>query len=154
MRHRLATAIGTLAVIGGVSCLALAQSPQPERSGRYTLHPVEGGGVLRMDNETGVLTHCVKRDGGLACDPVKLGDGQKDSEQLAKENRELKAEIKRLEDLLASGPTNDSRQARRQPKFELPSEEDVDKALGYMERMLKKFRDKMKDFEGGKSTPL
>ena len=43
------------------------------------------------------------------------------------------------------------------PKLELPSEEDVDKALSYMERMFKKFRDKLKELDkdgSGKGTPL
>ncbi len=130
---------------------APAQPAPGERPGRYSMHPGDGGGVVRMDNETGALTHCVKRDGTLTCDPVKVEEGSKELERILKENRDLKADIKRLEDLLAnSGPPSpsDDRQARRSPKFELPTEEDVDKALSYMDRMLKKFRDKMTDFEG------
>ena len=58
-----------------------------------------------------------------------------------------------------------------QPEFELPDykglkveresrvigDEDVDKALNYIERMVKKFRDRLRDFESGtekKGTPL
>lgn len=152
---RILVAIGAIAV-AAMLVPAVAQVPESEKPGRFTLQPVEGGGVLRMDNETGALVHCTKREADVACEGVRVVEEQSRQQlvQLGKENADLKAEIKRLEDLLANPAQSGGRHAHRSPKFEFPSEEDVDKALSYMERMFKKFRDKMKDLEGGRSTPL
>jgi hypothetical protein len=124
-----------------VSGSARAESP-----GRYTLQPIEGG-VLRLDTQTGAMALCVKQASGVQCDavPGKQAGGD-EIDRLTAENRQLRADVRRLEELLAadSAPKPPS-----SPRLELPSEEDVDKALSYMERMLKKFRDKMKEFERG-----
>jgi hypothetical protein len=67
------------------------------------------------------------------------------------ENRELRAEVKRMEDLLGLNgekPKDDEKRAERPGGgLNLPSEQDVDKALSYMERMVKKFQDTMKRLE-------
>ncbi len=165
----------------GPACPQVQAAPptEPDRQGRYIMQPVDGG-VLRMDSESGAMSLCVKRGSALTCEPVQDDrTGQKEAERLALENRELKADIKRLEEQLGLGdkpharapvdgaPTDggrpdagrpdEGRSVNRGNKFELPSEEDVDKALTYVERMLKKFRDKWKDIEGhsgSKGTPL
>ena len=178
----LALAVSAIALI---TLPAKAAPPaEPDRPGRYIMQPVDGG-VLRMDTESGAMSLCVKRGTALTCDPVQDDRaGQKEAERLALENRELKADIKRLEEHMGlgdkpqarapvdgspadGGPSNSGRPDAGRPdegrpvsrgnKFELPSEEDVDKALTYVERMLKKFRDKWKDIEGHngqKGTPL
>jgi hypothetical protein len=139
---------------------ALAQAPSPgeaERSGRFLMQPVDGG-VLRMDMDTGAMALCTKRGEKFACEPVQeFPVSRGDAGRLETENRELRAEIKRLEELLGLGdkPATE-KPARRSHKFELPTEEDLDKAMGYVERMIKKFREKMKDLESGsgRGTPL
>lgn len=125
-----------------------ASDSAAERAARFTLQPIEGG-VLRLDTETGRMALCTRQATGVVCEEVGSPGGLSDEgERLAAENRALKAEIQRLEDLLAMD--DGQRQARPRPRFELPSEEEVDKALGYMERMFKKFRDKLKDLDGGR----
>ena len=45
----------------------------------------------------------------------------------------------------------------RSSKFNLPTEQDLDQALSYVERMVKKLREKWKDIEssaGGRGTSL
>lgn len=128
-----------------------APPPAEERPGRFTMQPTDGG-FLRLDTATGDVTFCAKAGATIECKPVKDDrDLQIEINRLSNENKALKADIKQLEDIVGLG--NKESQAPR--KLELPSEEDVDKALGYMERMFKKFRDKLKDLEGsGKSTPL
>jgi hypothetical protein len=39
------------------------------------------------------------------------------------------------------------RRAEKGPKFQLPSEEDVDRAFGYMERLMRKFKEKMRELD-------
>ena len=130
-----------------------------ERPGRYSMQTIEGG-FLRLDTETGALSLCTGAVANFNCAPVKdeavknESSPQREVERLAAENRELKAEVRRLEDLLAQ--SGGERPVSRHRKLELPSEKDVDEAIGYMERMIRKFRDKLKDLDGGpgRGTPL
>jgi hypothetical protein len=115
--------------------------------------PVEGGGFARLDTVTGAMAVCQRRDSDWVCRDMDDQGGKlrEENAQLAKENRELKDEIKKLEDFVVA-------QGKPSPEssgFRLPTEEDVDKAMSYVERMLKKFRDKFKELEADKrSTPL
>lgn len=134
-------------LVAGAGVAFATQPPQQERLGRYTMQPVEGG-FLRLDTESGAVSLCTKQASGFACESVPDGRAQPtELERLAAENRELRAEVMRL---------SEQRGSHRERKFELPSEEDVDKALNYIDRMVKKFRDRFKDLEGGpgKGTPL
>ncbi len=72
--------------------------------------------------------------------------------KLEAENSELRAEVKRMEDLLGLNgeKTKEPERHAERPRqeFKLPSEQDVDKALSYFESMVKKFHDSMKRLEG------
>lgn len=155
---RAAPVLSAVLIGFSVAAPALAAAPGAgERPGRFLMQPVEGG-VIRMDTETGAMELCVRRGEKLACEPVEeTRAARSDVQRLEAENRELKAEIKRLEEMLGLGDKpGGERPARRSPKFELPTEEDLDKAMSYIERMIKKFREKMKDLESGsvKGTQL
>lgn len=135
-----------LALAALLPAIASAQTaPAPtEKPGRFTMQPVDGG-FLRLDTETGAMSLCMKRGTGIACEPVEdQRASQGELERLAKENKALKEDLKRLEELVTA---DGGRRPARGQKFELPTEEDVDKAMSYVERMLKKFREKMRDFE-------
>lgn len=142
--------------LAGVSSAAQppAATEAAEKPGRFTMQPADGG-FLRLDTATGDVSLCARAGASFECKPVKDDrDMQREIARLVDENKELKAEIKRLEEMLGldGGPGRNAK-----PKFELPSEEDVDKALGYLERMFKKFRDKLRELDSGsngKGTPL
>jgi hypothetical protein len=120
------------------------------------------GGFVRLDSETGAMALCVRKQGQWACEemPDATRDLRRENDRLAAENKELKADIRRMEEMLGLGDDKKGDRERRAERpggrMQLPSEEDVDKALGYIERMFKKFRDKMKQFESeqGRGTPL
>ena len=124
--------------------------PLAEGKGRYTMTPVEGG-FMRLDTESGAVAMCARKGDAWACEPVNdrtvSSDGQS---KLETENRALKERIKSLEDSIAAvKPPSDGGYPVEPPGgvSKLPTEEDVDKALDYVERMFKKFRDRAKKFD-------
>lgn len=147
---RFAVILAAAATVAG-TCAAVAQ----ERTGRFVMNPVDGG-FARLDTETGAMSLCKPQSkdptatGQWSCQP--MGDVTADSRKLEAENKELRAEIKRMEDLLGLNgdkPKSGDKQAEQRPGggFNLPSEQEVDRALSYMERMVKKFHDTMKRLE-------
>lgn len=165
------TALGiaaALALLGAGMTSAGAQ----DRPGRFTMSPIDGG-FVRLDTETGAMALCRALPGHAAgagawnCQP--MGDTAAETQgrlgKIEGENKELRAEVKRLEDLLglngerpkSEGPQAEQRPGGRSGGLGLPSEEDVDKAVSYMERMVKKLQEAMKRLEGidsRKGTPL
>lgn len=150
--------LATLAVIAlaGPAMQATAQ----ERPGRYSMTPTEGG-VLRLDTETGAVSLCSRKSGDWACAPV--GEPPRadatEIERLRAENTELRAAVKHLEEMMGvDGNRRPGAKAERPGGgMTIPSEKDVDEALDYVERMYKKFRDRLRQLEGAdkdKGQPL
>jgi hypothetical protein len=150
MRTSLFIAAGAL-IVAALPSLAAGEPP-----GRYVMHPADGG-FIRLDTETGAVSLCGRKDAHWSCEAV--GDtgnsGREEMDRLRSENRELKAEVRRLEAMLVAGQ-GENNAPQRGGRLELPSEQDVDKALTYLERMFRKFRDKLKEFESEerRGTPL
>ena len=154
----LAVGIATAALIGQSAWAA-------DPPARFSMSPADGGGYVRLDTLTGQMSHCNRRDTQWICtDMVDQGRGlAEEVERLRSDNKNLKAEIRKMEDIMVGGgkapgpgePDANRRAEGPAGKFGLPSERDVDQAIDYMERMFRKFRDKMKEFETDKnSTPL
>jgi hypothetical protein len=123
-----------------IALLALAISATSaiaQTSGRFSFQPVEGG-MMRLDTETGHVSHCTKAGDSFACrsvadDRAAMQDG---IDRLKRENEQLR--------LSAGKPANPGVTGRLQ----LPSEEDIDKAMGIFEKMMRRM---MKTFnEDGK----
>jgi hypothetical protein len=135
-----------------------------DRPGRFVMSPVDGG-FARLDTETGAMSLCKAQPqdaaspSGWACQPMgdTTADAQAKTRKLEAENKDLRAEVKRMEDLLGLNgekPKAEDKQAEQRPGgpgggLNLPSEQDVDRALSYLERMVKKFHDTMKRLEDG-----
>ena len=147
---RAATVVVLGCLVAAVSGMTIshAQSNLPAGSpGRFTMHPADGG-ILRMDTQTGMLSMCKQSSSGWACtlatdDRIALTD---EITRLKSENSDLKASVKRLEEL-AGVPGAQGDAGKQHSGIQLPTEEDVDKAMSYVERMLKKFKDKLKELE-------
>jgi hypothetical protein len=148
----------------GVMIAAAAPAFAQDRPGRFVMSPVDGG-FARLDTETGVMSLCKAQPkdaasvGNWACQPMADATAETLARvrKLEGENKDLRAEVKRMEDLLGLNgdkPKGEEKQAEQRPGgssggLNLPSEQDIDRALSYMERMVKKFHDTMKRLEQG-----
>lgn len=152
---RTARLLAIAAVTALLSSGALAD-PATDSKGRYTMTPVDGG-TMRLDTETGAVALCTRKADAWACEPVNdKAVSTDDQAKLEVENKILKERIKALEDSLASGkPPADIGSPTEPPGgiTKLPTEEEVDKALDYVERIFKKFRDRVQKFEKPADTP-
>jgi len=127
--------------------LLIGAAPDADRAGgRYRMTPAEGGAFLRLDTQTGAMSVCQRKDGRWACEAVP-----DERRALETEIEQLKSEVKRLEELLAlpdpgTPDGKDKRAHRSGPKLSLPSEEDIDRAMDYAQRMMRKFKERMREF--------
>jgi hypothetical protein len=148
-------ALAGLLLAATISTAALAQATPPAASpptatGRFAMQPVDGG-VLRLDTDNGTLSMCKSRNGTWECQsmPDERAALDKEIQRLAKENEELKGAVKRLEEL--AGIPSDKPQTKRGcvggGVSGLPGPEDVDKAMTYLQSMIKKFKEKLREFE-------
>jgi hypothetical protein len=155
MLKTLVLAVGVFAY--GATAMA-ADPPRPDGRaetgvGRYTMHPADGG-FLRLDTQTGQMSMCKTASATWSC--ASLPDERLALEQkndvLLRENLELKSAVKRLEELAGVAPGDQSKRDGKSgpgsgPGSQLPTEDDVDKAMSYVQRMLKKFKEKIREFE-------
>jgi hypothetical protein len=134
---------------------ALAQQPV---GGRFTMHPADGG-MLRLDTENGTMSMCKSRSGGQwQCEtlPDERQALDKEIARLTIENLELQASVKRLEELAGipqDKPSRGKGAGSGPGGMGLPGPEDVDKAMSYLQGMIKKFKEKLKEFEDLEGKP-
>jgi hypothetical protein len=107
--------------------VAGAQSPQ-----RFTFQPVEGG-VMRLDTETGHVSHCTRAGESFACRSV------------ADDRAALQEEIDRLKRENAQLRTAGSGKPEQGGALKLPTEEDIDKAMGVFEKMMRRMMRTFRD---------
>jgi len=132
-------AIPVLAAVGlGAASSVVGQ----ERQGRFAMSPVENG-FVRLDTETGVMSICTQQDGRWTCRLM-----EDEAKALQDEVARLREEVSRLR-AQAAVPDIPSPGDRPAPerKLELPSEEEIDKALDYFENIFRKFRERLDRFE-------
>lgn len=140
----------TFALVALPAGVALAQMPD-DGQGRYSLTPVDGG-VLRLDKATGGMALCIHKADQWACEPVQDRAGAASGDKMSKlesENKTLKDRIKVLEDSLAIiEGANKSGTPEAAPDItkQLPTDEEVDKAFDYVERIIKKFRERVQKY--------
>ena len=143
-RPALILCLGCIALLAAA---AAAEAPD-DGKGRFSMSPVEGG-FLRLDKETGSVSLCARKADRWACEAVEDRTKTVDDKvaRLESENASLKDRVKSLEDSLATA------KPAGQPdvKIQIPSEEEIDKAMDYVERIFKKFRDRIGRME--KSAP-
>jgi hypothetical protein len=135
------TLLLTAALAGAIASAAFAQAPQLNDNWRFKMQKVEDG-FLRLDAQTGQVSHCRSREGGWVC------------ETAADDRAALEAEIKRLTDRAATL----ERQAKDQTphQFRMPTDAELDQMMSFFERVMKRFRSVVenlkKEWEGEGKT--
>ena len=125
------------ALVGVLTLSATTAWPQGTPSdgddARYTFNRVEDG-YLRLDGRTGQVSHCIRQSIGWAC------------RALPDDRAALEAEIARLQNenvalkkaLIARNlplPNSKQGQAPQEPQLRLPNDADVNKVIGFLERV-------------------
>jgi hypothetical protein len=127
-----------------VPAAALAQTPgavpapsRIEADGRFVLRETPEG-FLRMDSRTGQISLCARQAGALAC-------------RLVPDDRTaLEAEVERLKaenEALKRGGATALARPPGESGSQLPSDQDVDRALSIAERVWRKFMQIMRESE-------
>ncbi|RUX44290.1 MAG: hypothetical protein EOS58_12215 [Mesorhizobium sp.] len=104
---------------------------------RYRLEK-SANGYIRMDTQTGAMSICEERSGQLVC---KMAADERAAFQ--DEVDKLQTSVKALDERVAK--LENSLSARLESQ--LPSEEDFNKTLGYMEQFFRTFKDIVKDMD-------
>ena len=123
----------TRALLVFAAALWLA-SPAGAETGRYVLKDVVGG-FVRLDTETGTVSHCRVRDAHWRCEPVADAEAalQDEIARLAEENATLQQRLTQLPEPRPERSVG--------PQLELPSEEDLDRVLSVIEKFMRRFID-------------
>ncbi len=122
-------------VAAGLPVLASAEEQQ-----RYELRETDGG-YVRLDTRTGEMSICERRDSRLVCRVA------------ADERTALQDEIDRLDESLRALEGRIAELEKAPAAAVLPSEEQFDRTLGYMQRFFRGFMDIMKEYDRDRETP-
>ncbi|MER9072329.1 hypothetical protein NKH80_05790 [Mesorhizobium sp. M0904] len=114
-----------------------AASAFSEEADRYRLEK-SANGYVRMDTQTGAMSLCEERSGQLVCQTAadERAAFQDEVDRLQNSVKALDERVAKLENSLAA-----------RLESTLPSEEDFNKTMGYMERFLRSFMDIVKDMD-------
>src|SRR6266540_7454774 len=115
----------------------IAASALSEEAERYRLEK-SANGYVRMDTQTGAMSICEERSGQLVC---KMAADERAA--LQDEIDQLQSSVKALDERVAK--LENSPTARLEST--LPTEEEFNKTMSYMERFLRGFMDIVKDMD-------
>ena len=155
MTAAISPSLVTLAFAAGLAAtLPAAAEPMPDtENGRYALQQA-GDGVVRLDTRTGVVSTCNNSGSGWACYAVPDERKAMDEEigRLQAENEKLRAQLASREPAAGGKvdealPKSDKQGApktaegERKIEIPLPSDQDVDRVMSFLERAWRKLID-------------
>jgi hypothetical protein len=107
-----------------------------EQQGRYVFDR-SNNEIVRLDTQTGEMSTCEDKGGQLTCRPAveEKQASQSEIDRLNQKVDRLEKQLAELEKRVVS------------PKDLLPSDEQVDRTLGIMERFFRRFMDIARDFD-------
>ncbi len=129
----------TVLTIMVAGTLFVFSDPASAENGRYTMTPTKDG-ILKLDTRTGAVSLCSRSPKGWSCNSVDSNDRNSRSRirELEEENAQLRAQLKEAQRGAMPGEGG---------KIDIPSEEDVDKAMDFMERLLHRFKGMVEDLK-------
>ncbi|RUU11011.1 hypothetical protein EOD23_11635 [Mesorhizobium sp. USDA-HM6] len=135
-------------LIPAALCSLVTASAYSEETDRYRLEK-SANGYVRMDTQTGAMSTCEEHSGQLVC---KMAADERAAFQ--DEIDRLQSSVKALDERVTKLENTPS--ARLESN--LPSEEDFNKTMSYMERFFRSFMNIVKDMEkeegdGAKPSP-
>lgn len=142
--------IALFAAVLFVPLLAGASAAEPDR---YRLEKTPNG-YVRMDTRTGEMSICEEKWGELVC---RIAADERTAVQA--EIERLQDDVKVLEGRLATVQALEDRVAKLENSMtakidkSLPTEEEFNRTMGYMERFFRSFLGIVKEFEGEESRP-
>ena len=110
---------------------AVAQEANPDR---YSLERSEGG-FVRLDRQTGAVTLCTEADGTLTCRMAADERAAYDADLARLEKR-----VEALENQIAGATPGKS--------SDMPSDAEIDRSIGIMERFMRAFFNLVQKFQG------
>ncbi|MBZ9819498.1 hypothetical protein [Mesorhizobium sp. CA4] len=124
-------------LISAALCSLVAASAYSEETDHYRLEK-SANGYVRMNTRTGAMSICEERSGQLVCKMAadERAAYQDEIDRLDKSVKALDARVAKLENSLSA-----------RLESQLPSEEDFNKTMGYMERFFRTFKDIVKDLD-------
>lgn len=144
--------LGSTSIAGSQGAPNTAPDDRPAGSpGRFMMQPADGG-VLRLDTATGNISFCRKSQDAWRCET--LADERRalddENKRLKSEIGDLKSAVERLEALLGVA---DAPKTKGAGVGSLPTEQDIDRASDYVRGMLKKLKEKIREFEDDAKEP-
>jgi exonuclease VII small subunit len=118
-------------------CVAtlLAGSAHAEGEGRYRMEKTETG-FIRLDTASGDISLCREQEGQIVCRMA--------ADERAAFEKELDLLTKRVDALEKGGVTGETA-----AKPSLPTDEEIDRTMGIMEKMMQRFMGIVKNLEDG-----
>jgi hypothetical protein len=121
-------------------------SDAPKGAGRFAIQSSDGG-FIRLDTETGAVSHCKRTNETWRCDAIAEDEAalQAQMKSLSDQVTALAGEVAGLKNEIAS-----LKAAPTLPKTELTPEEEheFDKAMSFAERLMKRFFEMVRDLKG------
>jgi hypothetical protein len=121
----------SLAVLSLPITAAVAQEANPDR---YSLERSEGS-FVRLDRQTGAVTLCTEADGTLTCRMAADERAAYDADLARLEKR-----VEALESQIAGATPGKS--------GDMPSDAEIDRSIGIMERFMRAFFNLVQEFRG------
>lgn len=116
-------------VLAALPAATMAQSADKGPSDRFVLEKA-GDGFVRLDRQSGAMSHCTLKDGNLIC------------RMAADERAAFEDELDRLEKRVAALEASAGAPARQA----LPNDAEVDRSISIMERFMRSFMGLIDEF--------
>ena len=130
-------------LIPAALCSLVAASAYSEETDHYRLEK-SANGYVRMDTRTGAMSICEQKDAQLVCRVAadERSAFQDEIERLQGQVKALDQRVAKLENSLSA-----------KLESSLPSEEDFNRTMGYMERIFRSFMGMVKEMQKDEPAP-